>query len=189
MVGPAAKREAVAHLRNGFALSERRACSIDRSDLLVGELGKFLGACPLREVPAVLPQESHHQVECRIRKIKECFDAALRLIVALQVRDLTRQCVVDGFHDAVGEEFRLSGRVEKAVEIARFVEHADIERGRCLPFGERQAGARGVFEHFAVPFDVLKEHGGDREGDPRRIEPAACQHVMDKPAFPERYRT
>jgi putative transposase len=32
MVGPAAKREAVAHLRNGFAMSERRACSIVSAD-------------------------------------------------------------------------------------------------------------------------------------------------------------
>ena len=32
MVGPAAKREAVAHLRNGFAMSERRACSIVAAD-------------------------------------------------------------------------------------------------------------------------------------------------------------
>ena len=32
MVGSAAKREAVAHLRDGFAMSERRACSIVAAD-------------------------------------------------------------------------------------------------------------------------------------------------------------
>ncbi len=32
MVGPAAKREAVAHLLNGFAVSERRACSMVSAD-------------------------------------------------------------------------------------------------------------------------------------------------------------
>ena len=30
MVTPAAKREAVAHLRSAFEMSERRACRIDR---------------------------------------------------------------------------------------------------------------------------------------------------------------
>jgi putative transposase len=32
MVGPAAKREAVAHLRNAFAMSERRACAVIAAD-------------------------------------------------------------------------------------------------------------------------------------------------------------
>ncbi len=32
MVGPAAKREAVAHLRNAFEMSERRACSVIAAD-------------------------------------------------------------------------------------------------------------------------------------------------------------
>ena len=32
MVGPAAKREAVAHLRGGFEMSERRACSLIAAD-------------------------------------------------------------------------------------------------------------------------------------------------------------
>ena len=32
MVGPAAKREAVAHLRNALQMSERRACSLVATD-------------------------------------------------------------------------------------------------------------------------------------------------------------
>ena len=82
----------------------------------------------------------------------------------------------------LGEELGLPGCVEEAVEIARLVQHPDIERGRRLPFGEKQAWARIVFKHFTVPFDALQEHRRDREGDPRRIEPAAGQHVVDEPA-------
>ena len=39
-----------------------------------------------------------------------------------------------------------------------------------------------MFEHLTISFDVLQEHGGDGEGDPRRIEAAPPQHVMNKPA-------
>ena len=154
--------------------------AFDGSDLLVRELGELLSA-PAARSSRRLSQESHHQVERRIRKIEERFDAALCLIVSLQVLDLRgRSC--GRFPRRCRRGTLPAASLEKAVEIARFVEYADIERGRCLPFGETQARTRVVSEHLTIPFDVLQEYGGDREGDPRRIEPAARQHVMDEPA-------
>jgi hypothetical protein len=46
MVTPAACREAEAHLRSGFLMSERRACRVaaaDRSTCVIGARGPMLG--------------------------------------------------------------------------------------------------------------------------------------------------
>jgi putative transposase len=48
MVTPAASREAVAHLRGGFAMSERRACrvvAVDRSSVRFGASGQMTMRC------------------------------------------------------------------------------------------------------------------------------------------------
>ena len=103
--------------------------AFDGSDLLIRELGELFCPRPLREAPGVLSQESHHQVERRIWKIEERFDAALGLIVSLQIVNLARKRIADGFHDAAGEELCLPRRVEKAVEIARFVETRTLSDG------------------------------------------------------------
>ena len=86
-------------------------------------VAEFARPCALRKVSAVLPQESHHEIEGRVGHFDEGFDPAVGLIVAAQIFDLPGQSDAYGLEHALGEEFGLRGGIEEPEQITGVVEN------------------------------------------------------------------
>ena len=104
-------------------------------------------------------------------------------VVAPEKIRFVRQVFLDRPAHAFEQEFGMRGGVEKAVEIRRVVEHADIPALRRLPLDARQEPPRIVLQSRAIRIDPIQDRGGYRKHEPRRVEAPLRQDVMNEIAM------
>lgn len=104
----------------------------------LAQIGQFPGAGALRELSRSALEEAEGQFLNPVLNVHGPFDRSLEGIMGLEVADFAWQILFDGPHDAVGQELRLDGRIEIAVEVHGVVvdRHAVFGSSRA-PFIQR----------------------------------------------------
>lgn len=91
---------------------------------------------PLREHPAILPDEHEEVLGKPVRHFDRVHDTAHRLVMLAQVVDLARQVGFDRTLNACIQQLHRLGAIEVPIEVGRIVQHLHVAVWRWTPLNE-----------------------------------------------------
>ena len=151
-------------------------------DLVVGQGSEFPFPPAARQLAAVLVEEPEQEIRQPIWHIDDQVQMVPKRVVPPQKCCFLRQVQFDSPLHATVQELGLRCSIEIPVEISGIVQHPDIAVFRRFPLHRRQQTLRVVFERCAVVVNSVQNRRRYRKCDPRRVETALGQDVVNQVA-------
>ena len=160
----------------------------DARDLVVCQRGEFPFPPAARKRAAVLVEEPEQEIRQALRHIDDQVQVVPKCVVPPQKCCFLRQVQFDSPLHASVQELGLRRGIEIPVEIAGIVQYPDSAVFRRFLLHHRQQALRVIFERCAVVVDPVQNRRRYRKCDPRRVESALGQDVVNQvtvqPAVP-----